>query len=706
MRRHRTITLFGFIAAIIIALASAWSGPQPSVLAANPDVGYVDFQFSSSVGSDPTADKPQSKLWYNDGYWWAVMSVENGSRWHIHRLDWPDQWVDTGVAVDERPTSRADALWDGTKLYIASLVRFNSANQARLYRYSYNSNTDSYTPDAGFPATIMTGSAETMAFDKDSTGRLWITFTQANKVYVNSSTTNDATWGTPSPLPGAAGIGSDDISSLVAYKDSRGASIGVLWSSHTSTSAPSYMYFAAHRDVDAPGVWQPVEQIYGGAGTCLADDHINLKSLQADPSGAIFAAVKTSTPDSGSCSGGKDLIRLVVRYPNNTWKWTTFGTGSDQHTRPIVLLDTSNRQVYMFATAPTGCGVIYYKKTSMDNPSFPTGKGTPFISSSTYTCINNATTTKQTVDASTGIVVLASDESKRFYLHNAIELGAPYPRLMFSANPGGAQVGIPFASQPVVYAYKAPNQLDTNFNGFVSVAIKNGTGTSGANLGGTATVRAVNGVATFSGLAIDATGGGYRLTATTATGGWSAADSNPFDVAKRSQAIAFGALPNRTYGAAPFALAATATSGLPVSYSASGDCTVAGNVVSITAVGDCDITASQPGNPIYAAADAQTQSFQIEKASQTITFYPLPPRGYRERLRNLSEYASASSGLAVSFSVGGSCAISNDMLMITGFDTCIVVVAQSGNQNYYSAPEVFQTFTPSRAVSVPTARRR
>ena len=36
----------------------------------------------------------------------------------------------------------------------------------------------------------------------------------------------------------------------------------------------------------------------------------------------------------------------------------------------------------------------------------------------------------------------------------------------------------------------------------------------------------------------------------------------------------------------------------------------------------------------------------------------------------------------------------------------IVVVAQSGNQNYYSAPEVFQTFTPSRAVYVPMARRR
>jgi hypothetical protein len=706
MPRHRTLTLWILFSALIIALAGAWPGSRPVALAANPDIGFVDFKFSSSAGSDPTADKPQSKLWHNDGYWWAVMIADGASSWHIFRLDWPDQWVDTGVAVDERPTSRADVLWDGSKLYIASLVRFNSVNQGRLYRYSYNPNANTYSLDSGFPTTIMSGSAEAMAFDKDSAGRLWITYTQANKVYVNSSTTSDAAWGTPFVVPGAAGIGSDDISSLVAYRDSSGPSIGVLWSSHTSTSAPAYMYFAYHRDSDAPNVWQPVEQIYGGSGTCLADDHINLKSLQADPSGAIFAALKTSTSDSGSCTGGKDLIRLVVRYPNNTWKWTTFGAASDQHTRPIVLLDSSNRQVYMFATAPTSCGVIYYKKTGMDNPSFPTGKGTPFISSSTYTCINNATTTKQTVDAGTGLVVLASDESKRFYVHNAIELGAPYPRLNFSANPSGAEVGLAFNTQPVVFAYKAPNQLDTNFNGFVSLAIKAGTGANGATLGGVATVRAVNGVANFSGLSINTVGAGYRLTATAGTVGWSPTDSTSFSVNKRSQAISFGALTDRSYSAPPFTVRASATSGLGVTFSAEGDCTIAGSTVTITSVGRCDVTASQVGNAIYEAASPVTQSFQVEKASQTITFFPLPPRGYGEKVLQLSAYALASSGLPISFSAGGSCRISNDRLLITGYDTCIVVAGQGGNQNYDNAPQVFQTFTPSHTAYVPLARRR
>jgi hypothetical protein len=418
--------------------------------AATANAGYVGPEFGAAPGSDPTADKPQSKLWHNDGYWWAVMFHKASATWHIFRLTWPSSWVDTGVVVDPRPTARADALSQGAKLYVASLVRFDTTNQGRLYRFSYDSGAKTYALDSGFPVTIMNGSAETMAFDKDSSGRLWITYTQSKQVFVNHTNTDsdpntddDQVWATPSVVSGPQPIGSDDISSLVAYNDKNGPSIGVLWSNHTSTSAAASMNFAYRKDSDPPDLWQPIETIYGGVGTCLADDHINLKSLQADPSGAIFAAIKTSVGDSSSCTGGSDLIRLVVRYPNNTWKTAVFGSTADKHTRPVVLLDTTNRKVYMFATAPTSCGVIYYKVANMDNPSFPSGKGTPFIKNSAHTCINNASTTKQTVNASTGLVELASDEKSLFYLHNAISLGS---------TPTATATATPLSSTPTATA--------------------------------------------------------------------------------------------------------------------------------------------------------------------------------------------------------------------------------------------------------------
>jgi len=75
---------------------------------------------------------------------------------------------------------------------------------------------------------------------------------------------------------------------------------------------------------------------------------------------------------------------------------------------------------------------------------------------------------------------------------------------------------------------------------------------------------------------------------------------------KAAQTITFAALPVKTYGAANFALSATASSGLPVTYTASGDATVSLVVgvwtVHITGAGSATITAQQAGNSNYNAA--------------------------------------------------------------------------------------------------------
>jgi len=75
------------------------------------------------------------------------------------------------------------------------------------------------------------------------------------------------------------------------------------------------------------------------------------------------------------------------------------------------------------------------------------------------------------------------------------------------------------------------------------------------------------------------------------------------------QSITFGAIPSKSVGDS-FALAATATSGLPVSYSSSNPsvATVAGNVVTIVGAGSVEIIASQSGNSSYAPATDARQS--------------------------------------------------------------------------------------------------
>jgi len=87
-----------------------------------------------------------------------------------------------------------------------------------------------------------------------------------------------------------------------------------------------------------------------------------------------------------------------------------------------------------------------------------------------------------------------------------------------------------------------------------------------------------------------------------------------------TQTITFPAIAAHVYGDAPFALGATSSSGLTVSYTVvSGPATVSGPTLTITGAGDVTIRASQPGNGSYAAAPSIDRTFTVAKATLTAT---------------------------------------------------------------------------------------
>jgi len=87
---------------------------------------------------------------------------------------------------------------------------------------------------------------------------------------------------------------------------------------------------------------------------------------------------------------------------------------------------------------------------------------------------------------------------------------------------------------------------------------------------------------------------------------------------KADQTISFGALANRAYGARDFTVSATSSSGLTVSFTASGNCTVSGTTVHLTGAGSCTVTASQPGDSNYNAAGDVVQRFAIARTPCTV----------------------------------------------------------------------------------------
>ncbi|MCV0404469.1 MAG: DNRLRE domain-containing protein [Chloroflexi bacterium] len=379
--------------------------------------------------SAPTGQKPQSKLWFAQGRWYGALYSTANSAFTVHSLDWASQtWTNTGVVIDPRRTARLDVLWDGSKLYTVSAgTGTGSGDAAQIRRFSYSSSTGAYALDVGFPVAVTTHGMEAGVFDKDSTGKLWFTYTAANSVWVTHTTTNDQTWAAPFVIPvgpGATTLTADDISAVVAYD----GKIGVMWSNQNDST----MYFATHVDGAAANTWTVNPAVQQPQ---YADDHINLKSLQADADGRVYAATKTSLNN-----GSAPLMLLLVLDGNGGWQRHTVATVANDHTRPLVLIDQQNRQLYWFAAAPCcSGGVVYYKQTSLDNINFAPGMGTPFIQSSQDTKINNISSTKQALDSTTGLVAIAGDDGTRYYLHNAFTLGTPSgaPDTTITSGPSG-----------------------------------------------------------------------------------------------------------------------------------------------------------------------------------------------------------------------------------------------------------------------------
>ncbi|MEN9938000.1 MAG: hypothetical protein RLZZ387_4579 [Chloroflexota bacterium] len=417
------------LAATLVSIYLALTGaPLPMQVRAYDQPTWSVSHSGAKAVSAPTGEKPESKLWWHDGFWWGNLYSPTAQQYRIHRLSLARRaWIDTGVSADDRSGSKGDVLWDGTHLYIVSQVFTTSAsptlsNWGRLYRYSYHAASTRYVLDQGFPVTNVTrGKSEALVLAKDSTGQLWVTYVEAGRVMLNHTIGSDMVWGEPFLLPvdpAVVTVTSDDIASVVAFQ---GNKIGVMWSNQNTHQ----MYFAVHRDADPDTAWQLDEAPLPGdpCRSRCADDHINLKAFESDGSGRVFAAIKTSQTDDD-----QPLVMLLVRDRGGIWQSHVFGRVRDEHTRPIVLLDEQNGRLYMFATAPESGGAIYYKSSDVNAITFAEGRGDLFIGHTGAGRVNNATSTKQNVSGFTGIVVLASDDVGN-YLSGYLRLGNAQPQL-------------------------------------------------------------------------------------------------------------------------------------------------------------------------------------------------------------------------------------------------------------------------------------
>jgi hypothetical protein len=148
---------------------------------------------------------------------------------------------------------------------------------------------------------------------------------------------------------------------------------------------------------------------------------------------------------------------------------------------------------------------------------------------------------------------------------------------------------------------------------------------------------------------------------------------------QEDQTIAFAELAGKTFGDADFTVAATASSHLTVTFTASGNCTSSSDgSVHLSAAGECTITAHQGGNTSYRPAPEVSRTFSIAKAPATLVLGSLNSTYTGSPITvDVTSSPAGLSGVAITYNGSGTAPTNPGTY---------AVIATLTHENYQAAP--------------------
>ena len=245
----------------------------------------------------------------------------------------------------------------------------------------------------------------------------------------------------------------------------------------------------------------------------------------------------------------------------------------------------------------------------------------------------------------------------------------------------------------------AADAYGTPITAYVVTAVQDGSKTcTTAGTGSSCTVAGLTNGTNYS----------FNVVATNIVGPSQPAVTN-FVTPKGAQTIDFQQPPAQVFGT-PFMPQATASSGLPVSFSVdSGPCqALPSGAIDWTAAGACAIRASQAGNTAFSAAVDVVRTVTASKAPQTISFTSTAPSNAQVGGTYPVAATGGASGNVVTFTVDAAsapiCSISGSQVRFTAAGACTINANQLGNANYADATQVQQTVRVAAVVTtaIPT----
>jgi hypothetical protein len=395
--------------------------PRPSgplVSAPTASRGNAGPGYGSEIGR-PTGTAAQSKVWFADGSWWGGLYVASAGEWRIHWFEWSTQrWRDTGTLLDERGAARIDVLYDGTSVVVVGggHQEDDIRDSVRVSRFRYDDGPRQWALEAGYPVTVVPNGVTDPAVVRDTTGALWLSYVAGGNPFVVRSTGGDRRWGNPVVLPAAA-AGRTEQAAVAAY----GTAVGVMWTEQEEDA----VHVATHVDGAPPGDWEAGRVDVPGRGR--SGNAIVLRGVPAarEEPATLLAAVQT-LPEPGQPRNqlGPGLV-LLEGGAQSGWRSSRVTAIQDGPGAPALAVDAGNRRVHVVTVSRSSPGAMFLKSAKLDDLVFPAGPGTQLAAgrSPTGSRLQDPSSSKQPLDAASGLLVLAADEGRAEYLMGASALG-------------------------------------------------------------------------------------------------------------------------------------------------------------------------------------------------------------------------------------------------------------------------------------------
>lgn len=370
-------------------------------------VGAAGAEFDEPVfhvdAASPTQDKPQSKLWYAEGCWWAWLPDADGSSvWRRSAAGWKREHPLDGD-LHGLP-GRADVWADADGVWAVLVGR----DECAVVRLVFSSERGGYgvcgapvrwslPPGGDRPKSI-----ESATIGRDSTGRVWVAYDHNCRIWVRSwSGYESDAWSDAEPL-GSAGM--DDLCCLVVLP----GGVGVIWSDQDHDA----VFFRERVDGSSLRQWQTAVTVQRGDRT--ADDHLNAAVAR---DGTLFVATKNSVDEVN-----REQLILRIRTPDGRWCNRPYAIRSTvgEPSRPIAALSGLHGGLLLAHT-------VYMRGERRGEPSIIAGmvvdpdapllEKEPAVLMRASSPLNDVTSCKAigSEDGAVPWIVIASDQSGNIY---------------------------------------------------------------------------------------------------------------------------------------------------------------------------------------------------------------------------------------------------------------------------------------------------